>query len=80
MSEDCQPGSTGGAEQGGRAPFITACDVDADAITIAKENAELNGVDDQIDSASAASTTNRICRCGMCKSAPVIVELLPALI
>jgi ribosomal protein L11 methyltransferase len=67
--------------KGGLASII-ACDVDADAIGIAKENAELNGVteqinfrvgsvDDQTESADVVSAN---------LTAPVIVELLPALI
>jgi ribosomal protein L11 methyltransferase len=61
---------------------ITACDTDADAIVIAKENAELNevaneivfrvgSVDDQTQSADFVCAN---------LTAPVIVELLPALI
>ena len=61
---------------------ISACDTDADAIEIAKENAELNeaagridfrvgSVDDQTESADMVCAN---------LTAPVIVELLPALI
>jgi ribosomal protein L11 methyltransferase len=63
-------------------PAIIACDIDADAIGIAKENAELNevadriifrvgSVDDQTQSADLVCAN---------LTAPVIVELLPALI
>ena len=63
-------------------PAVIACDVDADAIAIAKENAELNevadriifrvgSVDDQTQSADLVCAN---------LTAPVIVELLPALI
>ena len=67
--------------KGGHPPII-ACDVDPDAIVIAKENAALNGVDGQIDfrvgsvddkTASADFVTANL-------TAPVIVALLPSLI
>jgi ribosomal protein L11 methyltransferase len=61
---------------------ITACDVDADAIEIAKENATLNGVADRIDFRVGTvdeKTESADCVCANL-TAPVIVELLPALI
>ena len=67
--------------EGGRSSII-ACDIDPDAIAIARENAELNGVDEQIDfrvgsvddkTASADFVSANL-------TAPVIVALLPALI
>jgi ribosomal protein L11 methyltransferase len=63
-------------------PTIIACDTDEDAITIAKENAELNDVAEQIDFHAGSvdgmtPSTDFVCAN---LTAPVIVELLPALI
>ncbi len=61
---------------------VDACDTDAEAIEIAKENARLNGVRDQIafrvgtvDEQTAS--TDLVCAN---LTAPVIVELLPSLL
>lgn len=61
---------------------IRACDTDADAIEIAKENAELNAVGDLIDFqvGSVDETTPSADFVCANLTAPVIVELLPALI
>jgi ribosomal protein L11 methyltransferase len=67
--------------QGGR-PLITGCDTDADAIQIAKENAGLNRVAELIDfrvGSVDAQTQSADLVCANL-TAPVIVELLPALI
>ena len=67
--------------EGGQPPAI-GCDVDADAITIAKENAELNGVANRIDfrvgSVDAETESAEVVCANL--TAPVIVDLLPALI
>ena len=67
--------------QGG-CPTITACDTDADAVEIAKENAELNGVADRIDFRVGTVDDDTESADLVCANltAPVIVELLPALI
>jgi ribosomal protein L11 methyltransferase len=61
---------------------IHACDVDADAIAIAKENAELNGVaaliDFRVGSVDEITESADLVCANL--TAPVIVELLPALI
>jgi ribosomal protein L11 methyltransferase len=66
----------------GRQLSIIACDTDADAITIAKENAELNDVGNRID--FRVDTVNDETESAdlVCANltAPVIVELLSALI
>lgn len=61
---------------------IMACDTDADAIAIAKENAELNGVADQIDIRVGTVEEQTPSVDFVCANltAPVIVELLPSLI
>jgi ribosomal protein L11 methyltransferase len=61
---------------------IIACDVDADAVAIAKENAELNAVDNLIDFriGSVDDKTESADLVFANLTAPVIVELLPALI
>jgi len=60
---------------------IIACDTDADAVNIAKENAELNRVAERIDFrvgcvGDATESADFVCAN---LTAPVIVELLPAL-
>jgi ribosomal protein L11 methyltransferase len=67
--------------QGG-CPAITACDTDADAVEIAKENAELNQVADRIDFRVGTVDDKTESADLVCANltAPVIVELLPALI
>jgi ribosomal protein L11 methyltransferase len=62
--------------------LITACDTDADAINIAKENAELNEVGDQIDFRVGTVDDDTASADLVCANltAPVIVELLPQLI
>jgi len=61
---------------------IIACDTDADAVTIAKENAELNDVGDRIDFRAGTVDDETESADLVCANltAPVIVELLPALI
>ena len=63
-------------------PFIVACDVDPDAVAIAKENAELNGVAERIDFRVGSVDVRTESADLVCANltAPVIVELLPALI
>ncbi len=61
---------------------VEACDTDAAAIEIARENARLNGVADQIDFRAgsveeATASADLVCAN---LTAPVIVELLPALL
>jgi ribosomal protein L11 methyltransferase len=61
---------------------LVACDTDADAIEIAKENAGLNSVPDRIDfrvGSIDASTESADLVCANL-TAPVIVDLLPALL
>ena len=67
--------------EGGQ-PSISACDVDADAISIARENAELNEVGDQITFRVGSVDDETESADVVCAnlSAPVIVDLLPALI
>jgi len=60
---------------------VEACDTDAEAVEIARENARLNGVGEQIDF-RVGSVTDRTSSADLvCANltAPVIVELLPAL-
>ena len=61
---------------------IEACDTDAEAIAIAKENAELNEVADRIDFQVGSVNEQTSSADLVCANltAPVIVELLPALI
>jgi len=61
---------------------IVACDVDADAVEIAKENAEMNEVADRIDFRVGTVDDDTESADLVCANltAPVIVELLPALI
>jgi ribosomal protein L11 methyltransferase len=61
---------------------ITACDLDADAIEIARENAALNGVADQIDFRVGTANDETESADLVCANltAPVIIELLPALL
>jgi ribosomal protein L11 methyltransferase len=61
---------------------IEACDTDADAVAIARENARLNGVGKQIDFRAGSveeqtSSADLVCAN---LTAPVIVELLPSLL
>jgi ribosomal protein L11 methyltransferase len=63
---------------------IEACDTDAEAVEIARENARLNGVDKQVsfrvgtvDDAAATASASLVCAN---LTADVIVPLLPALI
>jgi len=76
-----KPDREGGCGQGG-CPAITACDVDADAVEIAKENAELNQVAHRIDFRVGTVDDDTESADLVCANltAPVIVELLPALI
>ncbi len=66
----------------GGSPSITACDTDADAIAIAKENAELNQVGEHIDFRVGTVDEKTPSADLVCANltAPVIVELLPALL
>lgn len=61
---------------------ITACDTDADAIDIARENAELNDVESRIDFRVGTIDDETPSADLVCANltAPVIVELLPALL
>ena len=61
---------------------VEACDTDADAVAIAKENAELNGVADEIDFRVGSVDEQTSSADFVCANltAPVIVELLPSLI
>ncbi len=63
-------------------PTITACDTDGDAISIARENAALNGVADQINFRVGSIDEQTPSADFVCANltTPVIVELLPALI
>ena len=61
---------------------VEACDTDAEAIEIARENARLNGVGDQIDFRAGSvdeqtSSADLVCAN---LTAPVIVDLLPLLL
>ncbi len=61
---------------------IEACDNDADAVTIARENAELNGVPGivfKVGTIDEAQTASADCVCANL-TAEVIVEMLPALL
>ncbi len=66
----------------GASGSIVACDTDADAIAIAKENAELNGVANQIEFRVGSIGEQTPSADFVCANltAPVIVELLPSLI
>jgi ribosomal protein L11 methyltransferase len=61
---------------------IEACDIDAEAIAIAKENAELNDVADRIDFRTGSVNDETESADLVCANltAPVIVELLPLLL
>jgi ribosomal protein L11 methyltransferase len=61
---------------------IIACDTDADAIRIAHENAALNGVEDQIDFRVGSVSEEIPSADFVCANltAPVIIDLLPALL
>jgi ribosomal protein L11 methyltransferase len=61
---------------------VAACDTDAEAIEIARENARLNGVGEQIDFRSGSVTEQTSSADLVCANltAPVIVDLLPALL
>ena len=61
---------------------VEACDTDAEAVEIARENALLNGVGEQIDFRVGTVETQTSSADLVCANltAPVIVELLPALI
>jgi ribosomal protein L11 methyltransferase len=71
-----QPDHEGGAR------VIVACDTDADAIDIAKQNADLNGVLDGIDFRVGSIDERTESADLVCANltAPVIVDLLPALL
>jgi len=60
---------------------VEACDIDAEAIEIARENARLNGVGEQIEFRVGSVTEQTSSADLVCANltAPVIVELLPAL-
>jgi ribosomal protein L11 methyltransferase len=66
----------------GGLPSIVACDTDPDAVAIAKENAELNSVAGRIDFRVGSVDDQTESSDLVCANltAPVIVELLPALI
>jgi ribosomal protein L11 methyltransferase len=61
---------------------VEACDTDADAVEIARENAWLNGVGEQIEFRAGSVTEQTSSADLVCANltAPVIVELLPALL
>jgi ribosomal protein L11 methyltransferase len=61
---------------------VEACDTDADAIEIAKENARLNGVGDQITFRVGTVDEQTLSADLVCANltAPVIVDLLPSLL
>ena len=61
---------------------VEACDTDAEAVEIARENARLNGVAEQIDFRLGSITEQTSSADLVCANltAPVIVELLPALL
>ena len=61
---------------------IVACDTDADAVDIARENAELNGVGDRIDFFTGPITDETECFDFVCANltADVIVPIVPLLI
>ena len=75
-----QPDTGWGGERG--PVSIIACDTDEDAIEIAKENAELNEVADEINFLVGSVDDETPSADLVCANltAPVIVELLPALI
>ena len=77
----CQKPDTGWGGEGGH-ESIHACDVDADAIEIAKENAELNDVGDRIDFHVGTVDEQSNSADFVCANltATVIVELLPMLV
>ena len=66
----------------GGLPAITACDTDAEAIAIAKENAGVNQVAEQIDFRVGTINDETPSADLVCANltAPVIVELLPSLL
>jgi ribosomal protein L11 methyltransferase len=61
---------------------VEACDTDAEAVEIARENARLNGVGEQIDFRAGSVTEQTSSADLVCANltAPVIVDLLPALL
>jgi ribosomal protein L11 methyltransferase len=61
---------------------VEACDTDADAVAIARDNARLNGVGEQIDFRVGSVTEQTSSADLVCANltAPVIVDLLPALL
>jgi ribosomal protein L11 methyltransferase len=61
---------------------ITACDTDADAIRIARENAALNGVEERIDFRIGSVSAEMPSADFVCANltAAVIVDLLPRLV
>jgi ribosomal protein L11 methyltransferase len=69
-------------DSGGGLPAIIACDTDPDAVNIAKENAELNSVAGRIDFRVGSVDDQTESADLVCANltAPVIVELLTALI
>src|SRR5206468_12337087 len=75
-----QPRRGGGGEAA--SSMIMACDTDAEAIQIARENADLNGVADRIDFQVGSVNEQTPSADFVCANltAPVIVELLPQLL
>jgi ribosomal protein L11 methyltransferase len=69
-------------DRAGRHQSITACDTDAEAIEIARENARLNNVEDRIDFRVGSIDEETPSADLVCANltAPVIVELLPLLL
>ena len=69
-------------EREGGLPAITACDTDAEAIAIAKENADLNQVAEHINFRVGTINEETPSADLVCANltAPVIVELLPSLL
>src|SRR6185436_3395497 len=63
-------------------PPITACDTDAEAIAIGRDNARLNNVEGRIDFRAGGIDDQTPSADLVCANltAPVIVELLPALL
>ncbi len=70
------------AKQGGRSPAMFACDIDADSVTIARENAELNGVGGMIEFAEGSIAADTPVYDLVCANLTldVIVPLLPRLL
>jgi len=70
------------SDREGGPPVIVACDTDADAIEIAKQNAALNSVLDRIEFRAGSVDESTASADLVCANltAPVIVDLLPALL